>query len=110
MNVNYYLRSKLPLNLPTEESLLGTGFTENLIHLGGSSHPRFHARGYPGLIDTRDQWETLVRTGTVVAEHGLEYTPEEFLEMVALSLCPTYQVLDSQYVDAGLVFSPYEFC
>ncbi len=106
MSTNYYLRSELPLDIESDE---GNG----LIHLGKHSHGwPFHARAYPGEVQTRSQWETLIRTGTVISETGLEESPEEFLDWVQHTITTGRgsKPVEPQYIENGLVFSPYEFC
>lgn len=106
MSVNYYLRTDQDNGIAKDSD------GDPGIHLGKFSGQRFHVRARPGQIDNFDQWTALVRTGTVVAEHGLEEHTEEWLDWVLQTAqngrheWPTGE----QYVDCGLIFSPYEFC
>lgn len=108
MSTNYYLRTDQPNGIAKDSD------GDPGIHLGKFSGRRFHVRARPGIVDNYDQWAVLVRTGTVVAEHGIEETPDEFLtwvlDVASSALARFDRPSGRQYVDRGLIFSPYEFC
>jgi hypothetical protein len=106
VSTNYYLRTDQPTGID-QDSVSDSG-----IHLGKLSGQRFHVRARPGLIDTYDQWAALVRTGTVVAEHGLEEDSDEFLAWVLKTArgARFEWPQGEQYAEHGLIFTPSEFC
>lgn len=106
MSTNYYLRTDRPNGIAKDSD------SDPGIHLGKNCNRSFHVRARPGIVDNYEQWAALVLTGTVVAEHGVEETPDEFLTWVLGTARDTrFEWPEGrQYVDRGLIFSPYEFC